>query len=97
MIHWDSFTLFPLKTVMDKPNFGVGFGDINPPSPQIIGLLIKATFPFYQHFPLEYCLLSGKQPNLSLVTVSTPGIGTNKFHFQRLRKIKRVEEIEPYK
>lgn len=57
---------------------------------QILSLLIKATFPFYQHLPLSYHFLRGKQPNLSLVIVSTPGKELNKFNCQRLRKIEGV-------
>ena len=44
--------------------------DTSPPSPQVTGLLNKATFPFLPTLSLEYWLSSSGQLNLSLVTGS---------------------------
>ena len=43
--------------------------DMNLPLPPGTGLLNIATFPFYQHWPLEYWFLGGEQMDLSLVTL----------------------------
>ena len=54
---------------MAEQNLASWFWETSPPSLQIASLLIKATFPFYQHLPLQYWVLSGKQLNLSSVTL----------------------------
>ena len=43
--------------------------DMNLPLPPGTGLLNIATFSLYQHWPLEYWFLGGKQMDLSLVTL----------------------------
>ena len=68
MVNWDCFPFFLLKNVMVEQNLWSWFLDMSPPSPQVVGLLNKATFPF-QHFSLMYWLLRGERPNLSLVTL----------------------------
>ena len=74
MILRDPFPLLPLKPITAKQNLLSCFQDMSLPSPQIVSLLIKAAFPFYQYMPLEYWFLSSKQSDLSLVTLMVPDI-----------------------
>ena len=65
---YDCFPFFPLNIVMAEQNLQSWSLDTSLPSPQIALFSEWSTFPFYWHLPLDYWLLSGKQPNLSSVT-----------------------------
>lgn len=75
MIHWSSFPVSPLKTVVVKQNLCSWPQNMSPPSlPRFLAFLKKATT-FLPTLALDHWLLSSKQLNLSSVTTH-PGLFT---------------------
>ena len=61
-------TFSPLNLSRLSRVFRVGLWTPAHPSPLIVSFPGESTFPFSPHLPLQPLALSGKQPNLSLVT-----------------------------
>ena len=89
MIHWGSFpSNFPFKIYPGwAESLELILGHESTFSPRLPAFLIKAPFLSTDTCLSNYWLMSSKQPNLSLIIVSTPGKELNKFNCQRLREI----------
>ena len=69
--------LFPLKISMAEQNLQLAWGRKSAFSPRLLAFWLKQCFCFYHHLPLQYWLSIGKQPDLSLVTVTHTNIYTH--------------------